>query len=103
MRERTSTALSDPLIDMSDFGSVRDTRATTTRQRRRYRSLLRRAIAQVASELQLSKIGTPRRLDLAAAEEHVRFFLPKDSTGNLLNLRCSEDEFSARGGGTHTE
>jgi len=100
MRERTSTALSDPLIDMSmsDFGSVRDTRATTARQRRRYRSLLRRAIAQVASELQLSKIGTPRRLDLAAAEEHVRFFLPKDSTGKLLNLRCSEDEFSARVG-----
>ena len=36
--------------------------------------------------------------DLAKAQEHVRFFLPKNSSGELLSLRCSEKEFSAHVG-----
>jgi len=59
---------------------------------------LRLAIARVASQLQLAKIGELRRPDLAAAEEHARFFLPKDAHGGLLPLRCSEEEFSAHVG-----
>jgi hypothetical protein len=59
---------------------------------------LRRAIVQVCSQLQLAKIGELRRPELAAAEEHVRFFLPKDARGGLLPLRCSEEEFSAHVG-----
>ena len=36
-------------------------------------------------------VGKPQLDD---AREHVRFFLPKTSSGELLSLRCSELEFS---------
>ena len=35
---------------------------------------------------------------LAAAREHMRYFLPKTTDGKLLSLFCSESEFSAHVG-----
>ena len=77
---------------------LREEEETAKRRRGRGHAALRRAIAAVASDLQLQKIGELRRPELSAAEDHVRFFLPKDEQGGLLPLRCSEEEFSAHVG-----
>ena len=55
---------------------------------------LRRAVVRQLSRDKAERAAVVGRPQLDDAREHVRFFLPKTSSGELLSLRCSEKEFS---------
>ena len=55
---------------------------------------LRRAVVRQLSRDKAERAAVVGKPQLDGAREHVRFFLPKTSSGELLSLRCSEKEFS---------
>ena len=55
---------------------------------------LRRAVVRQLSREKAMRAPVVGKPQLDDAREHVRFFLPKTSSGELLSLRCSELEFS---------
>ena len=55
---------------------------------------LRRAVVRQLSREKAMRAPVVGKPQLDDAREHVRFFLPKTSSGELLSLRCSEMEFS---------
>ena len=55
---------------------------------------LRRAVVRQLSRDKAQRAAVVAKPQLDVAREHVRFFLPKNSSGELLSLRCSEKEFS---------
>jgi hypothetical protein len=61
------------------------------------RRLQRVVVSQLSRDRAERATEVPKP-SLAQAQEHVRFFLPKNSSGDLLSLRCSEKEFAAHVG-----
>ena len=68
--------------------------APLSRKALQRRARFQQAIAHVLARRSAARIGPVARPRVEAAREHVRFFMPKTSDGELLSLRCSEAEFS---------
>ena len=70
--------------------------ATPTQMRAR--KTLRRWITAAMSHRRASQTHDPGRPSLKAAEEYMRFYLPKTDDGKLLPITCSSAEFAAHVG-----
>ena len=78
-------------------GAVLYEKAATPAQMRA-RKALRRCISAAMAQRRAEMTHDPGRPSLKAAEEYMRFYLPKTEDGKLLPITCSEQEFAAHVG-----
>ena len=62
------------------------------------RGYLRYCASIAFAHVKAERMNDPGAPSLAAAREHMRYFLPKTADGKLLSLFCSESEFGAHVG-----